>query len=210
MTSANMLSAVRTLLNEASASYWADADIYVWLSEGQKEVLKGVLSMYLERKNKDPYIPTVIQKQIIGTNIDTSSKTSADFPADFVHLIGAKYTPDGIDVDKAPLRVLTKTAENLSKEVNTYLVPSNEQPIGYLTGFSLELYPIPTANSNLDLNYVKDTTDISASTQPVLPPFTHNAIVQYAFSQALLKDEREQDASNSLNKFYEELKLLYI
>lgn len=210
MTSTSMLSAVRTLLNEASASYWTDAEIYVWLSSGQKEVLQGIIAMYMERKGKDPYVPSIIAKQITELNIDTSSKTVADFPADFTYFIGAKYTPDGVDVEKAPLRVMPKTAENQIKMANTYLLPTNEQPIGYITGNSVELYPAPTTTSSLDLSYVKDTTDISASTQPVLQPFTHNAIVRFAFAQALLKDERDSDSDKELNKFYEELKLLYI
>jgi len=39
MTTANLLSRLRTLLDEASAGFWTDVECYAALSDGQKEIV---------------------------------------------------------------------------------------------------------------------------------------------------------------------------
>ena len=74
MTSTVMLAAMRTLLEEASASFWTDAECYAALADAQNEIIKELISVYKMKRTqisgmvKDIPLPAIAVKATLTDN----------------------------------------------------------------------------------------------------------------------------------------------
>ena len=195
MTSANMLARVRTLLDEASAGFWTDAEIYSALSDGQREVVDILFAK--SRKHN-------LLKSLLKTASDTDTTSSAiTLPTDFKEFINASYTTLTTE-DKLPCKIVDYDEIFLRDKDNTYLTPIRATPVVYLsatTGLRLIYFEPTSIHCDYSILYLKQPTEIASGTEPILPPETHEAIIMYAFSFVLRKDMRQAEADSALKTF---------
>ena len=193
MTSALMLSRVRTLLDEASASFWTDTECYAALSDGQREVVNTV---------KNPQILKVLLKTLSGSDGTSSAIT---LPTDFRQFVNATYTTVTTE-DQKPCRIVNYDADFLLEKDNSYLAPNRATPVVYINatiGLRLIYFEPTSIHADYTIKYLKQPTEISGAVEPILPEETHEAIILFAFSFLLRKDLRAQEADGVYKLFLE-------
>lgn len=208
MTRTEMLARVRTLLDEASASFWTDAEIYSALTDGQQEAANYFYSMYEKLKQVNPLIglPHTLEPLYTLTT-STTINGLVNNPSNYWHLILATYAYNGGTSYNCRIQPLSPAL--LYDLDNTYLVASTTSPTVYQVSSTQFLF-LPTASgtANYALGYIVKPTAISSSVDPVLPVLAHTAIVHYATAQMLFKDQRPQEAQLFLQNFINEIQVI--
>jgi len=202
MTTAEMLTRIRTFLDEASASFWSDTEIYSALADGQNEVISICLNFYRAKKEVNsrtelPQVLTALHTHVADTNL-TGIVTA---PADYLFLLGGYYSDDTPTQSPKAFTVKDYGLNYFHDYYNTYLAPTANDPIAIVANTSggvLSIYfiPAPTGGDTAQyaFEYLRKPTAIASGVNPTLSVFAHNAIVTYAFAQLLLKDDRMQEA----------------
>ena len=214
MTYTEMLARVRTLLDEASASFWTDTEVYAALTDGQQEVANYFLNIYKIKssQNLNALLPQPLES-LVKSEIDTTATSGITKPSDYWHLISAKYAyTGGLTGTYYNCRIERVSATRDFNLQNTYLTASNTYPTVYeaYSGSDLMLFfsPLPSGTAAYNITYVSTPTAINGSTSPILPVQTHSAIVHWGVAQMLFKDQRPQEAQLHLQNFLNELQTI--
>ena len=211
MTSTVMLAALRTILDESSASFWTDAESYAALADAQNEVIKELLNVYRVKKKFDPTLSYELESVL---NEDTGTlavdPTVLAVPTGFMELISATYDHDA-GADEKPCYI-SSVPDLAFTEENTFLAAAATNPRVYLKTVSdaLKLVFLPTASGSAPytIHFIKSPTDIASGQNATLPVSTHSAIVNYAVTRLFQKDDRPQEAQIWYQKYLQELKSL--
>lgn len=187
---------VRTSLDEASAGFWTDTEIYNALADGQREIVNIISTIYKTKSalNGSEKLPEVL-RAIMATT--TSQTGTQNLPADYWTWL-VIYTgttpvyvrPDGLD----------KTLK-----FNTYMASSAAQPYCSITSTQV----VFETSVTWFMDYLKTMTDMSGSVDPVVPSMAYNVLVEYAIAFLLNKDENPR-AQNHFNNFITLVQQLYI
>jgi len=203
MTSTVMLAALRTILDESSASFWTDAEAYAALADGQNEVIQRLLAKYRATG--------VANYELLSLrNDDTGTDDDIAVPAGFLELLGATYSYNGT-VAQAKCEKITYE-QMLDREDSSYTSATYTEPTVHISSVSdtVQLHFLPTKSGTpaCTFHYIKSPTDIASGTNPTLPVTTHSAIVHYAASRMLDKDQRPTEAQAQYGLFLKEIELL--
>lgn len=190
MTSTVMLAALRTILDEASASFWTDAECYAALADGQNEVIRELLTRYRMQKKVDSNaVPSYELQSIL--NDDTGTAQTLSVPAGFLELYSATFDHDGSGGEER-CRIL-ELNEVKDREDNTYLSATGEDPSVYVKSVSdtVKIVFLPTLSGTpaYTVHFFKSPADIASGQNATLPVTTHSAIVHYAAYRMLAKDD---------------------
>lgn len=182
MTSVQMLARLRTVLDEASAGLWGDAECYSALADGQD----GVISVLVNKSSEvlRPLITTV-----------TGSNTT-NLPSGYLRYISVVSVSGGI-TDVVWVRPYEKNRDHAIE--NTYLKSSATD---LYCSFNATQIVFET-NTSWSMEYYKTPTAIAAAQNPTLSVESHNAIVQFAFAFLLEKNKETERSMAELKKFYE-------
>lgn len=210
MLSTELLSRVRTLLDEVTPSFFLDAEIYSALTDAQQETADYFYKLYSSAlmNNADSKLPQPLEPLVISVTA-TLATAGLTKPADYWHIISVSYAyTGGLIGTFYPCRIETLNPVLGFNLGNTYLAPSATDPKVYEAyGNSLQLWfsPVPSGTGAYTLTYLKTPTSISASVNPILPVSVHSAIVHWATAQMLFKDQRPDEANLHLQNFINEL-----
>lgn len=214
MTTANMLSRVRTSLDEASASFWTDAEIYSALTDGQQETANYFLSLYKAKSvnNIGAVLPQPLES-LLKNKIDTTVSSGVTKPTDYWHLVSAKWAyTGGLVGTYYPCRIEGLSSIRDFNLANTYLAATETFPTVYeaYSGSAILFWflPAPSGTGAYNISYISVPTTISSSVDPILPASTHTAIVHWAVAQMLSKDQRPQEAQLFMQNFINEIQVI--
>ena len=208
MTSAVMLANARTLLDEASASFWTDIEIYAALAAGQQEAANYFLTGYKASQNLNALIPQPLEALYTAAT-STTTTGLVDRPADYWHLVSAIFAYNGGDLYNC--RIERFSASMFFNINNTYLAASNTDPIVYdiySTTQKLFFRPAVSGTADYSISYLKIPTAIASAQEPTLPAQTHSPIVHWAVAEMLFKDQRPQEAQMHIQNFINELQII--
>lgn len=214
MLSTELLSRVRTLLDEVTSSFFLDTEIYSALTDAQQEAANYFLRLYNSAliNNADSKLPQPLESLVISSGTIATVTAGLTKPADYWQIISASYAYTGDVVGTLyPCRIEKLNPVLGFNLKNTYLAPSATDPKVYEAyGASLQLWflPVPSGTGAYNLTYLKTPTSISASVNPILPVSTHSAIVHWATAQMLFKDQRPEEANLHLQNFINELQII--
>jgi hypothetical protein len=185
MTTATMLTRVRTLLDEASAGLWVDTEIYSALADGQNAIIDILIAKY---KSGEP-----VHNLLQDITLSASHTSGTAAPSGYIDL--SYVTVNGVRAD------IVSHKEYLERDANTYLDPVANSPVAYVRedGSTKKIYFDPTTVPVI--YYFKTPTEIASGVEPTLSR-GHEAIVQYAFSFLLLKNKQTERSMAELEKFY--------
>jgi hypothetical protein len=198
MLSTEMLSRCRTLLDEASAGFFGDTEIYSALTDGQQECANYFYNIYksLIKVDANASLPESLEPlYTIATG--TATLGVVNKPADFWGIISATF-------NTSICKILPLDKALFSYIENTYTQPTTTSPIVYQASSSTLMF-LPATSSGYILRYIKIPTVIASATNPILSKQTHTAIVHWATAQMLFKDQRPQEAQLHLQNFINEL-----
>lgn len=195
-----MLAATRTILDESSASFWTDAEIYAALADGQNQVIQLLLDKY-RVTGRMPYELKSVEFD------DTGADDNVTVPAGMYEFLRATYDHDGTG-GQEPCEILTPD-DVLKREDSTFTTATSTEPIAYIksTSDALKIYFLPSKSGTpaYTIWHITKPSDIAGGTNPTLPTTTHSAIVHYAVSRMLDKDQRPQEAQLHYNVFLKEV-----
>ena len=206
MDSQSLLASVRSLVDESVSSFWLDSEIYSWLSDGQREIINLVLGVYKAKLEANPQtqIPDILiplQEVITGT----ATSGVHIVPADYLYLVSMLF-------DSFPCFIKRYGEKTTFESFNTYLKGTSTNPIVTIIGDpstvrNFMFTPLITATyqgvylrmpADFGSTTVEDSTII---TQPLLPDQARNAMIQFAYSRALLKDQATQESIAAYQQF---------
>jgi hypothetical protein len=206
MNSTEIYERLSTLLDESTAQYFTNDERWAALTDGQQEYTSIVLAQYKAKSiiNPGESIPEILRALYVGVSSTTGDSFIAN-PSDFLYDIslslGAPYS--------RPLlkRPLSRTIP--FEKANSYSGTSGYYYSITASQILLEI-PQPTNPGGLayTLEYLKKPTKIDANTNPILPEYTHFAIVIFAFAQLLKKSARIQEALTQYQEFIQQIKYL--
>ena len=185
-TANDIITNVRQILNETTASFWTDAELLDWIDEAVKDIVSK--SHCLEDT------ATIV----LSTNTKAYSWSGA---SDYVII-----EPEGVFF-------LNHNTSKYTKLVNDKTVighTSNEgQPTHwYEFGNEVHVWPVPTSaysGSTIYADYIPVPTKIIATTGNIETPAIYdNAIVWYVVSMAKAKDKNANESAVFM-KIYDEL-----
>ena len=177
MVSTVMLAACRTILDETTASFWTDAQVYAALADGQNEVIKEVLAVYKARYKLDPDTELPSELTSVGAYASgaiTSSVEMIAVPAGFLWLVNAKWDHDNAGA-LVPCRIMTMDRGLFHYQGNTFLAATATDPIAYVGaeiaagGHSINFLPDSTGTANYAMYFIQSPTDIAAGQNATYP-----------------------------------------
>lgn len=203
MTSTEMLARCRTILDEASAGFWTDAEIYAALADGQNEVIRKLLETYRQTG--------AIKTELRSVYFDDSGNgDDVALPSGFLELIKATYDHDGTGV-KQPCEVLDHRTV-LEREDNTYTSATHKKPTAHINSEAdaLKVFFLPTGVDapTYTIYFIAKPADIAGAQNATLPVTTHNAIVHFAVSRMFDKDAKAAEAQAQYTLFLKEIEAL--
>src|SRR3990167_2843854 len=208
MTGPNLLARLRTLLDEASASFWTDAEAYAALADGQNAVIYLALGLYRAKKfaihNQDVPLSPLLQPLFTTVTATVNSGLStATLSAVPLELIWLKYNHNA-GTPLYPARVRFQSPASEFKAANSFLVATTASGEYYIR-FTNPVITFDTASTNNAATYLAgvlaQATDIGASQASVIPDNCVPAILQFAFARCLSKDLRTSDSQAAFNSF---------
>jgi len=211
MTSTVMLAAVRTILDEASASFWTDAEIYAALADAQNNIIDKVLAVYRAKRMINPDMPMPYTLESL-TALVTGTGLAASYisvPSDYLEMVYAKWDSDSTGTQYR-CEVMSATYNNF-REDNTFLSATHTKPIcqasPITTGSTvlINFLPVYKVAATYEVQYIATPTDIAAGQNAKLPANTHNAMIHFAVARMLDKDQRLQEAQMHQQIYLQEL-----
>lgn len=213
MTSGTMLSSLRTLLDEASAGFYTDSELYNALSFGQRECVYYFSNLFKKARELNPSEPLHrFLKPLVDSETDTATVNEIfQFNSNPIFILNASYKNSTLDSTFKPCFI--RDEGGIYDLDNDYLKPSVNSPTVEMYNTGNWYYRFRPDFDNTEggdyiINWVKEPTDITSVINPIVAEDLHNAIVQYAFSFILRKDSRMQESGAELQKFYQMLSVL--
>ncbi len=214
MTSANLLARLRTIIDEASASYFTDVECYAALSDGQKETVNIVLAIYEAKRKVNPNeeIPEVFVPIIKTVNATLTTGTmSIPLPNDYLKDLWLQYNHDN-SLSLKPCRKRQYSRGYPQLQANTFMQDNLGSEYFYsIYGTIIQLESAVTINGGgYKFSYISIPPDISAGgSNPVLFDNALESVVHYAAADLFTKDELTEQAQIEFQKFLLLVKNLY-
>lgn len=205
MIQSEALSRVRNILNETTAGFWTDAQLYQYLDSGMNIAIQHTLGVLEAKKKENKYSGSIVLQPL--HTLDSSNTTVAgtqeySLPSDFLITDFCDYTPDDRVNGVLPC-VLIDYAKMRFENTNTYLVYTANNPAYYIRDSKIGFFPIPVtggagANRYNHYYYKKPTTITSGTASSEIPIKleSHEAVIYFAVHLACLQDFRPEDSAN--------------
>lgn len=203
---------MRAILNESSAGFWADADLYTFLDNAQSFIIDIRILNAIQYNNKNKfYNDPVINPLITSSSVawDTGANTIALPTNKFVLYAELYKSATGASLPMTKLGY----EETLLRRNNSYTGHSTDETAGtgqvfYYIGSS-KLYTSYSTGTHstfydkVTVVYIAVPTTISTSVDPALDSNCYEAMVQYALYLALCKYKAYDKAQIHLKNFSE-------
>ncbi len=193
-----MVTAIRTNLDEVSPSFWAAADIPQFLNRAKDRVWSEV------RKTRQDYFEVTRDSldsplTILGETYDPASfrlvagVRDYTLPPDFQEMMSNRCVTSGFEWLRLHYRRHTDSDFRRALENTSDQIPRLYTLIGERT---LRVAPLPDATYNWALTYVFIVPDLTSNTSTLeMPHPLYMAVEQYATAEALMKDHSPDAAA---------------
>lgn len=216
MIQSEALSRLRSLLNESTAGFYTDAELYQYLDSGMNIAIQLYLSKMEQARLEDRYKGSIALQPLHTLDASNTTSTSTqeyNLPSDYLITDYCEYDVDGTSISRYPAVLVDYNRWKFLSQ-NTYQGFSVTNPGYYIRADKIGLTEqITSANANAYNHYYykKPTaiTSSSASSEIPIKLETHEGIILLAFHLALLKDNRPQEAQAEYAKAMDILNKLY-
>lgn len=193
MTMTEALSRLRFILDESSAGFWSDADLYDMLDQGQEAVIDYCIRSErvrskIEKLYRHPTLEPLITK--VTTNI-VSGQADYTFSTMSITNFRESYSLTLLYAGSQATRATRISKNELnSRDSNTYAVASTNSPAYAVEPAQITIRPIPSANSagGVIFEYYKNPASVTSLADFTLRAETHEAIIYKAAALATEKD----------------------
>lgn len=196
------LARLRILLNESTAGFYTDTQLYQLLDSGQNLVVDFCLAKSQSLRNNDMSNEIKVFEPL--SLLDTSNTTVTgtreySLQTDYLVTQYCSYQVDDRSGSKYPAKQTT-FHEALWKESNTYATANDRYPAYYIRAGKIGFSPncVHGGPSMYEHYYYKKPTTIvsgNASSEITLRVDAHEAIIFFAYSLAMTMDEQHNEAN---------------
>jgi hypothetical protein len=198
------------MLNEASAGFWTDAQLFNLMTSSQREIIDVCLMKQREAQKLDPFYEHPSLRPVTKLNqITTTSATSYALTGitDMLHTLRVEL------LNSSPARTLGTTLVSYTKflqqKTNTY------RGHGYSgTTFTGDVYTAIAVSTlytsfttfpntdfdKINVYYVSNPAAMTTDVDPVLYADLHDSIIYISYAKALMKDGRENEGQIAYQK----------
>lgn len=216
MIQSEALSRLRSLLNESTAGFYTDAELYQYLDSGMNIAIQLYLSKMEQARLEDKYKGSIALQPLHTLNATNTTVTTIQeysLPADFLITDYCEYGVDGTVLTRYPAVLIDYSTFKFLNQ-NSFQGFSTTNPGYYIRGDKLgftELITSGSANGFMHYYYKKPTaiTSGSASSEIPIKLETHEGIILLAFHLALVKDNKPNEAQAEYAKAMDILNKLY-
>lgn len=214
MTTANLLLRLRNILDEATAAFWDDDELYRYLSDGQREAVNILIAIYKAKSSIDPQeaVPNVLMP-IVTTSSDTittGQSTIALESSAYLGLVSLTYHHSGGTQVPVFIRELSEELNFISQNIYMADAPGVEYNARIESDTAIKLGTAASGSGGAyTLKYFAKPAEINGSTDPVLNDLAMEAVLNYGLSMALPKEKRAGEAESAFQKFVQMVKNLY-
>lgn len=196
MTKAQIISDIRSKLNESTADFWSDAELLRWVNQRYHLLEEAVDRVFENYFLTESVTDTVEDEQ------------EYQLPTDFKRMRRVEVNYDIDNSDSVYQRAYPVELDQIRQRLeNTNLgVGIQRHPIYYLRGDNIGFLPIPDEDGTnaIRIQYVAEQDDLSDDADvPVIPVSYHYLIVIGACADALEKGKRDLEEANRLNYRYD-------
>jgi hypothetical protein len=184
-TVAEIITSVRYLVNEATASFWADAEITIYINEAQEIISTETkcLSKY--------YSHTLISADIVN---DREVRMGSDFVA---------IDEGGILYNDIPL--IQTSLKELDEHVGSWRDTTGTPTRFYFRSDMIGFYPKPSAGDVVKYYGIERATELSGSTVPLSSDYRtvsfRRYMRDYAVAMCFYKKNEYDKATMWMNRF---------
>lgn len=191
---------VRIQLEETSAAYYTDAEVFSALTLGQQEIVGSLITMYKQRVaiNPEEKLPRILRALVNSTTAATGTQ---NLPTGFLDYLAIYVTGTYL-----PIRVRPDGYQKYFEKGNTYLASSSTQPFCSFTSSQIVL----ETSVEWIMDYIKTPSDMTTDVDPTLDSAAYSALVEYATAYLLMKDSMMQEASYHLERYIQLKNNLYV
>jgi hypothetical protein len=187
----DVASRVRSAFGDTSGAQLADANILLWINDGQREIV-----------NSNPILRDSKVTDLIAGQADYT------FPSDKVLIVEAIYI-DGYPVDNLTVQ---ESREFIKKQDPAEVSTADRPAIWYERAGVISFWPKPnrTITNGFKLEYIKNPTSLASLASAVsIPDRYFNELVNYVIAQSLEMDENFDAAQYKHRQFRDGLDRLF-
>lgn len=205
MTTAEMVTRVRSLLDEREAGFWSDAEVLDALNDGQDEVVNYCLFVFAEG-GVEGELPLLLTPLETEQTIEPVTAADIALPSGFMYLLSVKCAPTSGALLKSCMIRSTSMAR-YAREHNRFLKPDGANLYAFLRGGKL-VFELPLVNGRVVINYLRKANRISEVQNSELPDNASGAIISYATALLLEKDKQNEEAAGFFGMFTNKIEML--
>lgn len=191
MTTEEMITRIRSILDEREAGFWSDAEVLNALNDAQDEVVNYCLFVFTSGgvDNRLPLLLTPLQQEMVSEAVTGLWVT---LPVGFMYPVSVKCAISEGDVEK-PCVFKSPGKNHFFEEDNKWLKPGEKNLYCFITGGKLN-FGTPINNGTVKMLYLKKADRITNENNCLLPDNASGAIIAAAASQLLEKDKQYEES----------------
>src|SRR3990167_7059362 len=191
MTWQNILSNIRTILDEATATRWTNAEVQLETNNGYQEVVTAVMETF-----EDYYLTQ-------ATTSLVADQQEYQLPSDFFKVRRVEVNYDASNSDSIPQRALPVNMDEVRRDLGNQTIGVSfiRKPGYYLSHDNIGIIHVPpeASTNGLKIWYIRYVTNESSfgATKPDIPYPDRYAklIVLYGAGQLLRKGQIEETSA---------------
>lgn len=189
MTPSTALTYTRYLLKESIASFWADAELYVYMTEAEQEVFNLIM------EEDEGYFQT--SNSTIDYESGTQEYDMSGFNPAVIKIVLVERTDTDPDKTLHPVRMQDKLQYEPS--ITTQITDADYEYY-YQSGTKIGIVPIPTVSetNNLKIYYIGRPADVSSSSSAFTVPDDYGAHQLIAVKTAIIAKLKGDEPVNDL------------
>lgn len=206
MTQLEAKNRLRNLINEATAGYYSDTQLYQFLDSGVHQVINLAIARLKEKRATSKYARSAILEPLhtldaSNTTTTTSGgvRTEYSLPNDYLMTDHAELDVDDRDAEYKYPCILIDFAQYRHNDFNSFLTFSAHAPAYYIRadkiGFCVD---IAHGSANMYSHwYYKKHAEVTAGTSAQQIPINeraHDAVLRFALADALIMDDQPEVA----------------
>jgi hypothetical protein len=191
MTTDEMITRVRSILDEREAGFWSDEEVINALNDAQDEVVNQCLFVFFSAgvHNGLPLILSALQKEVEYEAVTASWVT---LPDDFMCPVAVKCIVKAGETEKPCL--IKNPGKNHFQDGNNLWLKPGEQNLYCHAATGRLNFGTPLVNGSVKMIYLQNTPRITEINSCMLPENVSGALIAYATSQLLEKDKQYEES----------------
>ncbi|MBK7266164.1 MAG: hypothetical protein IPI12_07505 [Ignavibacteriales bacterium] len=191
MTTEEMITRIRSILDEREAGFWSDAEVLNALNDAQDEVVNYCLFVFTSGgvDSRLPLLLTPLQQEVVYEAVTGLWVT---LPEGFMYPVSVKCAISDGEEEK-PCVFKSPGANHFYEEDNHWLKPGEKNLYCYITGGKLN-FSTTINNGTVKMLYLKKADRITNENDCLLPDNASGAIIAAAASQLLEKDKQYEES----------------